>query len=126
MATGPSAFEEKLREYKRTQSKLQECLNSRVSLMGQMQENQVVEKELSGLADDCVIYKLVGPVLVRHTLVEAKANVEKRMEYIKGELKRADDLAASLQTRLKEMAEELEKLKIKSSGATQGGVVQAH
>ncbi|XP_066329962.1 prefoldin subunit 6-like isoform X2 [Miscanthus floridulus] len=36
------------------------------------------------------MYKLVGTVLVKQELAEAKANVKKRIEYISAELKRMD------------------------------------
>jgi prefoldin beta subunit len=32
------------------------------------------------------VYKLIGPVLVKQDLAEAKANVKKRIEYIYAEL----------------------------------------
>lgn len=44
------------------------------------------EQEFDSLGDDAVIYKLVGPVLVKQDTIEAKQNVEKRLEFIKGEL----------------------------------------
>ena len=38
------------------------------------------------LADGNVIYKLIGPILVKQELLEAKQTVEKRLEYISKEL----------------------------------------
>jgi prefoldin beta subunit len=38
------------------------------------------------LKEDANVYKLIGPVLVKQDLAEAKANVKKRMEYISAEL----------------------------------------
>lgn len=35
---------------------------------------------------DNAVYKLIGPVLVKQDLDEAKQNVTKRMDYINGEL----------------------------------------
>eukprot|EP01052_Picozoa_sp_SAG31_P040471 SAG31_NODE_5867_length_2282_cov_13.763628_2_plen_73_part_00 len=32
------------------------------------------------------MYKLVGPVLVKQDLQEGRANIQKRMEFIKGEM----------------------------------------
>lgn len=42
-------------------------------------------QELDILDDESNVYKLIGPVLVKQDLVEAKANVDKRIEYISGE-----------------------------------------
>ncbi|PWZ33596.1 Prefoldin subunit 6 [Zea mays] len=47
-------------------------------------------KELELLSDGANVYKLIGPVLVKHDLAETKANVKKRIEYISAELKRMD------------------------------------
>ena len=35
-----------------------------------------------------MVYKLIGPALIKQDLVEAKANVSKRLEFIGGELAR--------------------------------------
>ncbi len=43
------------------------------------------------------MYKLIGPVLVNQDPVEAKSNVEKRLEFIGGELKRLDSQLGGLQ-----------------------------
>ncbi|WVZ77153.1 hypothetical protein U9M48_025051 [Paspalum notatum var. saurae] len=47
-------------------------------------------QELELLSDGANVYKLIGPVLVKQDLAEAKANVKKRIEYISAELKRMD------------------------------------
>ncbi|KAL5666257.1 hypothetical protein ACJX0J_026365, partial [Zea mays] len=47
-------------------------------------------EELELLSDGANVYKLIGPVLVKQDLVEAKANVKKRIEYISAKLKRMD------------------------------------
>ncbi|CAL5022908.1 unnamed protein product [Urochloa decumbens] len=56
----------------------------------QVGENELVLKELELLDDGANVYKLIGPVLVKQDLAEAKANVKKRIEYISAELKRMD------------------------------------
>ena len=38
------------------------------------------------LEDDTVIYKMMGPVLVKQDLAEAKQTVTKRLEYINKEM----------------------------------------
>jgi len=56
----------------------------------QHSENEMVLKELDILEDDATVYKLIGPVLVKQDLIEAKANVTKRIEYISSEMKRLE------------------------------------
>ncbi|VDM33238.1 unnamed protein product, partial [Toxocara canis] len=38
------------------------------------------------LDDDATVYKLIGPVLVKQDLTEARQNVDKRIDYIKTEM----------------------------------------
>ncbi|KAJ2767402.1 Prefoldin subunit 6 [Coemansia nantahalensis] len=76
---------------------------TRQTLDSQLQENELVDKEFGLLKDDARIYKMVGPVLVPQERAESVANVQKRLEYIRGEMKRVDDrmdkLAAEQQKR---------------------------
>lgn len=43
-------------------------------------------KELDLLDEEANVYKLIGPVLVKQDLAEARANVKKRIDYISAEL----------------------------------------
>ena len=45
-------------------------------------------QELDLVEEGSVVYKLIGPALIRQDLVEANANVSKRLEFIGGELAR--------------------------------------
>nr|XP_011460190.1 PREDICTED: LOW QUALITY PROTEIN: prefoldin subunit 6 [Fragaria vesca subsp. vesca] len=56
----------------------------------QLGENELVLKELDLLSEDANVFKLIGPVLVKQDLAEARANVRKRIEYISAELERLD------------------------------------
>ncbi|KAJ3109465.1 hypothetical protein HDU96_007229 [Phlyctochytrium bullatum] len=44
------------------------------------------EKEFKELKEETPVYKLIGPVLVKQDLVEAKVNVDKRLQYIRSEM----------------------------------------
>lgn len=43
-------------------------------------------QELDVLEEDATVYKLIGPVLVKQDLSEAKQTVEKRLDYIRKEM----------------------------------------
>ena len=43
-------------------------------------------QELELLEDDAVVYKLVGPVLVKQDVTEARVTVKKRLDYITKEM----------------------------------------
>ncbi|PKU78025.1 prefoldin subunit 6 [Dendrobium catenatum] len=63
----------------------------------QLGENELVLKELDILSEGANVYKLIGPVLLKQDLAEARANVRKRIEYISAELKRLDGTLKDLE-----------------------------
>uniref|UniRef100_A0A0E0G490 Prefoldin subunit 6 n=1 Tax=Oryza nivara TaxID=4536 RepID=A0A0E0G490_ORYNI len=64
-------------------------LPSHISKNHQVRKQYTIQ-ELELVNDEANVYKLIGPVLVKQDLAEAKANVKKRIEYISAELKRMD------------------------------------
>ncbi len=49
-------------------------------------ENEMVLKEICLVEEEDNIYKLVGPILVKTEIDEAKMNLEKRIGFIKDEM----------------------------------------
>ena len=49
-------------------------------------ENEMVKNEMDFLDDSDVVYKLIGPILVKQEIDEAKMTVEKRLEFITKEM----------------------------------------
>jgi len=43
------------------------------------------------------VFKLIGPVLIKQDLVEAKSNVGKRLEFISNETERLDKMVKSME-----------------------------
>ena len=60
--------------------------NALAKLAQQENENELVLNELKLLGDDSAVYKLVGPVLIKQDLEEARSNVEKRLQFIGDEM----------------------------------------
>jgi prefoldin beta subunit len=73
-------------------------------------ENEMVQKELELLEEDANVFKLIGPVLVKQDLAEAKANVNKRIEYILAELRRMEGTLKTLEEQQRNSQEEVMKL----------------
>ncbi|XP_011171693.1 prefoldin subunit 6 [Solenopsis invicta] len=92
------------KEYNKTLSQLRQQLD------GQLNENMMVKKELDILKEENDVFKLIGPVLVKQDLCEAKQNVDKRMDYIKSELKRVDDQISTLGKKLDSQRDVIDKL----------------
>merc|ERR1711970_392573 len=56
----------------------------------QLSETKVVQAELDLLGDDSVVYKLLGPVLVKQDKEEAVTTVKNRADYMESELKKCE------------------------------------
>ncbi|KZC11102.1 PREDICTED: prefoldin subunit 6 isoform X2 [Dufourea novaeangliae] len=96
-------------KYKQVERDYHKALSQRQQLDGQLNENIAVKKELDLLKSQDDVFKLIGPVLIKQDLEEAKQNVSKRMEYISSELKRVEELIASLDKKQDMHQETLEK-----------------
>ncbi|KAJ0973958.1 hypothetical protein J5N97_015923 [Dioscorea zingiberensis] len=79
----------------------------------QLGENELVLKELDLLKEDANVYKLIGPVLVKQDLAEARANVRKRIEYISAELKRLEGTLQDMEDKQNSKKESVLKLQQK-------------
>jgi prefoldin beta subunit len=75
---------------------------ARQSLIEKKSENEMVLQEFQLMAEDASVYKLVGPVLAKQDVPEAKGNVEKRIEYIGKEIERMDKLEQDFQNKMEE------------------------
>ncbi|KAF9244586.1 prefoldin subunit 6 [Melanogaster broomeanus] len=98
-------LQNKSAEYQKLQSDLAVLVDKRTRLDAQLSENEMVKKEFASLTPKNAVYKLVGPVLVPQDQSEAKSNVETRLEFICGEMKRVD-------AQIKETEENSEKNKL--------------
>ena len=98
---------EKLQNAQKTQQK---TLAARQTLDSQLNENKLVKEEMDKLEPDAKVYKLIGPALVRQDVTEAQQNVDKRIEYITGELKRHDETMKDLEKKQDEGREKLQDL----------------
>ncbi|KIP10465.1 hypothetical protein PHLGIDRAFT_125512 [Phlebiopsis gigantea 11061_1 CR5-6] len=115
-------------EYQKLQSELSDVVEARQKLDAQLSENDLVKKEFAQLTPNNTVYKLIGPVLVPQDQAEAKSNVDKRLDFIRSDIKRMEAQLKDLgeksevkkleiveaQTKLQQMQEELQK-----SGALQ-------
>nr|CAG4636716.1 EOG090X0MQF [Eubosmina coregoni]SVE70219.1 EOG090X0MQF [Eubosmina coregoni] len=105
-------------KYKAIQKEYQSVINSRQQLDSQLTENSGVKDELSLLESQANVYKLIGPVLVKQDLEEARQNVSKRIDYITGELKRLDKTIDDLDKKQDAQREVLGKMQQQLQQAT--------
>jgi len=67
----------------------------------------LVKKELDIDGDDAIVYKLIGPLLLRQDIDVVNENVEKRLEFIQGEIEKAERNVTAKQEEQKKLAEEI-------------------
>jgi len=101
-------MQEKVEKLQGLQKTQQKTLMARQTLDSQISENKLVKDELDGLEEDAKVFKLIGPALIRQENSDAKQNVNKRIDYISGELKRHDETLADLDKKQDELREELQ------------------
>ncbi|GAQ88390.1 Prefoldin subunit 6 [Klebsormidium nitens] len=103
-------LEREAKAFQTIQKEIQKNHQLRQQFKTQLGENELVKTELDILDDESNVYKLIGPVLVKQDLVEAKANVDKRIEYISGETKRLDGALKDLERKASEKRQEVMKM----------------
>ncbi|XP_073454309.1 prefoldin subunit 6 isoform X1 [Aquarana catesbeiana] len=109
-----SQLQEKLQaevtKYQQIQKDISTSMAARQKLEAQVTENKIVKEELGVLDDSNTVYKLIGPVLVKQDLEEAKSTVEKRLQYINGEIKRYETMLKDLEQKSEQQRASLTKL----------------
>jgi prefoldin beta subunit len=84
-----NAVDAEIKDFRSIQEEIQKLRSDQQTLMQQQSENEMVKQELElidGNDSSSQVYKLVGPVLMKNELSDAKQTVEQRLELITGEL----------------------------------------
>mmetsp|Transcript_13317 Transcript_13317/g.25018 ORF Transcript_13317/g.25018 Transcript_13317/m.25018 type:complete len:109 (-) Transcript_13317:378-704(-) len=95
--------------------------------MAQRNENEMVKQELEVCeregndGNEAVIYKQVGPVLIKNDLDEALETVRKRLEFISGEMKKTEQLIEMKEKQSQELATKIQEMQ----GAMQRAAAEA-
>ncbi|EFP00551.1 CRE-PFD-6 protein [Caenorhabditis remanei] len=83
-------FEEEVNKLKTLEKDREKYFSSRQEMEMRLTESRNVKAELDLMDTDSKVYKLIGAVLVRQDLEEARSTVEKRLEFIESEIKRVE------------------------------------
>ena len=105
-------FQESAESLQAVQKEYSKTLADRQTLDSQLNENRQVKEELDITTDGVSVFKLIGPVLIKQDLEEAKGNVEKRIDYISGELKRKDAQLADLDKKQDDSKEKMQEVQM--------------
>mmetsp|Transcript_8032 Transcript_8032/g.14568 ORF Transcript_8032/g.14568 Transcript_8032/m.14568 type:complete len:135 (+) Transcript_8032:49-453(+) len=101
------------------QKDIGKIVNNTQGLQAQLTENSLVKAELELLEDDAKVYKLVGPVLMDQDVAEARLNVNKRVEFIKGDLQRQEERMKTLEKKQDQKRSEMREIQAKMQGLAQ-------
>ncbi|CAL8269615.1 unnamed protein product [Boreogadus saida] len=111
-------LQSELEKYKQMQKDVSKSMSVRQKLEAQLTENNIVKEELDLMESSNTVYKLIGPVLVKQDLEEAKATVAKRLEYINGEIQRYEALLKEMEKKSDQHREVLSSLQQEYQKAT--------
>ncbi|KAF4677491.1 dolichyl-phosphate beta-glucosyltransferase [Perkinsus chesapeaki] len=118
-------YQETVAEIQDVQERLQKLYGKVRTLTAQKSENEQVKKEFDVLEEDGVIWKLVGPIMVRQDRDDAVSNVEKRLEFITSDLDKTNETVKGLEEKLQKKSDELEELQQKFAAMHQSGAAGA-
>ncbi|KAI8900841.1 Prefoldin [Globomyces pollinis-pini] len=110
MTTLGGNLQNQIGAYQKIQKDYDNAVSNRTQLESQLKENEQVNHEFTLLNDDSIVYKMIGPCLVKQDRTEAVSNVQKRIEFIQTEIKRSETLISDLQTKLDAKKMEVVKL----------------
>ncbi|KAM9325506.1 prefoldin subunit 6 [Gastrophryne carolinensis] len=112
-------------KYQQLQKDISSSMSARQKLEAQLTENNIVKEELALLDDSNSVFKLIGPVLVKQDLEEAKSTVDKRLQYINGEIKRYETMLKDMEQKSEQQRSALTKLQQEYQRAQGKGAAKA-
>mmetsp|Transcript_15797 Transcript_15797/g.22006 ORF Transcript_15797/g.22006 Transcript_15797/m.22006 type:complete len:119 (-) Transcript_15797:41-397(-) len=92
-------LELEVRQLRSIQKQISNLADSRAQFLTQLNENEMVKKELELVENGGEVFKMIGPALVKQEKVEAVSNVSKRIEFIQAELKKIENTIKDLETK---------------------------
>ena len=111
MATATSAeYQTTVDGINENRRKLQTQVDLMKKLTAQKSENESVKKEFDTLPEDTVIWKQVGPLMVKQDREDAKVNVDKRIEFINEDILATEEKIKILETEFEEKRNTLMKI----------------
>jgi prefoldin beta subunit len=101
-----AAVDADLSVFRSIQTQIQNLREQQQQLMGQANENEMVKSELALLDGNAQVFKLVGPVLMKHDTADAKTTVDQRLEKIAAGM-------TGVEKKMKDLEEESNKIAAK-------------
>lgn len=115
-------IDSEVEKFKEIQGQLQSVRGDLQTVLGQMTENEMVQKELELVDSSSNVYKMVGPVLIKNSLEDARDTVSKRLEFITAERDRLEAKSKELETKGGEIANKVQQMQAALQQATVAAV----
>mmetsp|Transcript_19404 Transcript_19404/g.24726 ORF Transcript_19404/g.24726 Transcript_19404/m.24726 type:complete len:140 (-) Transcript_19404:223-642(-) len=112
-AQAADAVNDKLVERQKLEQEMYAHHQDLQTLISQRNENEMVKEELEICekeSSDATIYKQVGPVLLKNDLSDATDTIEKRLEFISGEIKKTEGLISKKEGRYEELGKAIQEM----------------
>ncbi|KAJ3816060.1 prefoldin subunit 6 [Lentinula aff. lateritia] len=93
--------------FQKVQGDLSNVVEARQRLDAQLSENELVKKEFAVLTPENIIYKQIGPVLVKQDQADAKSTVDTRLDFIRGEIKRIETQLKDIEAKSEQKKSEI-------------------
>jgi len=105
-----TAVDTEVAKYRSIQEETQKLRMDQQTLLSQQNENEMVKQELELLDSGSIVHKEIGPVLMKIDLDDAKDVVEKRLEFISGELSKIETKLKNNDEKNNVLAEKIQKM----------------
>eukprot|EP01114_Cavostelium_apophysatum_P024900 TRINITY_DN994_c0_g1_i1.p1 TRINITY_DN994_c0_g1~~TRINITY_DN994_c0_g1_i1.p1 ORF type:complete len:126 (+),score=45.80 TRINITY_DN994_c0_g1_i1:37-414(+) len=102
------------KEFSAVEKDIQRINASRQQYLAQLNENEMVKKEVEFLEKDADIFKMIGPALIKQDRSEALTNVNKRIEFISAELVRIEATFKDLEKKREEKRQKFAELQMQA------------
>ena len=121
-------IDQEVATFRGIQEQVQKVRNDLQIVLGQLTENEMVQQELNLIDTSSSstnnVYKMVGPVLMKNSLEDAKETVRKRIEFITAEKDRLESKSKDLETKAMEISQKVQKMQAALQQATAAAVQQ--
>ena len=114
-------FEEEVKKLRAIQKQIQELVKQREVLGTQKNENELVRRELDVIeaqpeGEKDQVFKLVGPVMIKQDLADARDTIAKRLEYINKEIESRQAQIKDLQQKAVQQQTIIQQMQAKLAG----------
>lgn len=119
-------IDDEIANFRDIQEQLQRVRNDLQLVMSQMTENEMVQHELGLLDTSTKVYKMVGPILIKNSLDDARDTVSNRLEFITAEKKRLEQKDLELTERGMEISKKVQQMQLVLQQETVAAVQEIH